>query len=79
MLTPSGCRFFPGAYDVVRQSKELLHAANADDIVLFGGGIIPEADRQALAEMGVAEVFTPGATMTDIVSGTRERGDRARG
>ena len=39
--------------------------------MLFGGGIIPEADRQALAEMGVAEVFTPGATMTDIVSWVR--------
>ena len=51
--------------------RELLHVANADDIVLFGGGIIPAADRQALAEMGVAEVFTPGATMTDIVSWVR--------
>jgi isobutyryl-CoA mutase small subunit len=51
--------------------RELLHAASADDIVLFGGGIIPAADRQALAEMGVAEVFTPGATMTDIVSWVR--------
>jgi methylmalonyl-CoA mutase, C-terminal domain len=51
--------------------RELLHAANADDIVLFGGGIIPEADRKALAEMGVAEVFTPGATMTDIVAWVR--------
>jgi methylmalonyl-CoA mutase C-terminal domain/subunit len=50
---------------------ELLKVANADDIVLFGGGIIPEADRQALAEMGVAEVFTPGATMSDIVSWVR--------
>jgi methylmalonyl-CoA mutase C-terminal domain/subunit len=51
--------------------RELLHAADADDIVLFGGGIIPEADRTALAEMGVAEVFTPGATMTDIVAWVR--------
>jgi methylmalonyl-CoA mutase C-terminal domain/subunit len=46
---------------------ELLRAANADDIVVFGGGIIPDADRQALAAMGVAEVFTPGATMREIV------------
>jgi isobutyryl-CoA mutase small subunit len=50
---------------------ELLRAANADDIVVFGGGIIPEADRQALADMGVAEVFTPGATMSEIVSWVR--------
>ena len=47
---------------------ELLKAANADDIVVFGGGIIPDADRQPLAEMGVAEVFTPGARMSEIVS-----------
>ncbi|HVD79729.1 MAG TPA: cobalamin B12-binding domain-containing protein, partial [Propionibacteriaceae bacterium] len=50
---------------------ELLKAANADDIVVFGGGIIPEADREALAEMGVVQVFTPGATMSDIVSWVR--------
>ena len=47
---------------------ELLKAADADDIVVFGGGIIPEADRALLAEMGVAHVFTPGSTMADIVS-----------
>ena len=50
---------------------ELLKAANADDIVVFGVGIIPEADREALAEMGVVQVFTPGATMSDIVSWVR--------
>jgi methylmalonyl-CoA mutase, C-terminal domain len=50
---------------------ELLRNADAEDIVVFGGGIIPEADRQALAEMGVAQIFTPGATMSDIVSWVR--------
>jgi methylmalonyl-CoA mutase C-terminal domain/subunit len=59
--------------------KELLQAADADDIVLFGGGIIPEADRQALAEMGVAQVFTPGATMREIVSWVRSNVGTARG
>jgi isobutyryl-CoA mutase small subunit len=49
----------------------LLKEAEADDIVVFGGGIIPEADREALAEMGVAKVFTPGATMSEIVSWVR--------
>jgi methylmalonyl-CoA mutase, C-terminal domain len=57
---------------------ELLKAANADDIVVFGGGIIPDADRQSLAEMGVAEVFTPGATMSEIVSWVRENVGAAR-
>jgi methylmalonyl-CoA mutase C-terminal domain/subunit len=52
---------------VIRFLKE----ADADDIVVFGGGIIPDADREALAGMGVAEVFTPGATMSEIVSWVR--------
>lgn len=47
---------------------QLLKEANADDIVVFGGGIIPDADREPLAEMGVVQVFTPGATMNEIVS-----------
>ena len=39
--------------------------------MVFGGGIIPEADRALLAEMGVAHVFTPGATMAEIVDWVR--------
>ncbi len=50
---------------------ELLRKAEAGDIVVFGGGIIPEADRTLLAEMGVAQVFTPGATMSEIVTWVR--------
>ena len=50
---------------------ELLRQADASDIVVFGGGIIPEADRALLAEMGVAQVFTPGATMSEIVTWVR--------
>lgn len=46
---------------------ELLRAEDADDIVVFGGGIIPEDDRKPLAELGVAHVFTPGATKAEIV------------
>ncbi len=37
-----------------------------DDVVLFGGGIIPEADIAVLKEAGVAGIFTPGAQMADI-------------
>ena len=58
---------------------ELLREADAGDIVVFGGGIIPDADRPALAEMGVAQVFTPGATMTGIVSWVRANVGAARG
>ena len=50
---------------------ELLRKADAGDIVVFGGGIIPEANRALLAEMGVAQVFTPGATMSEIVTWVR--------
>jgi methylmalonyl-CoA mutase C-terminal domain/subunit len=50
---------------------DLLAQADAADIVVFGGGIIPEADRAALAELGVAQVFTPGATMAEIVTWVR--------
>lgn len=50
---------------------ELLKQQDAQDIVVFGGGIIPEEDMPALREMGVATVFTPGATTTEIVDWVR--------
>lgn len=49
----------------------LLAVEDASDVVVFGGGIIPEADREALAQLGVTQVFTPGATMAEIVSWVR--------
>jgi methylmalonyl-CoA mutase, C-terminal domain len=49
----------------------LLRERDAADIVVFGGGIIPEADLPELAEMGVARVFTPGAPTQDIVDWVR--------
>jgi methylmalonyl-CoA mutase C-terminal domain/subunit len=39
---------------------ELLKAQGADDILVFGGGIIPDEDREELLRQGVAEVFVPG-------------------
>ncbi|MGA8977889.1 MAG: cobalamin B12-binding domain-containing protein [Pedococcus sp.] len=50
---------------------DLLAQRDAADIVVFGGGIIPEADIPELAKIGVAKVFTPGATTTEIVSWVR--------
>ena len=50
---------------------ELLKQEDARDIVVFGGGIIPPADRAELRALGVAEVFTPGTTMADIVTWVR--------
>jgi methylmalonyl-CoA mutase C-terminal domain/subunit len=51
---------------------ELLRERGASDITVFGGGIIPGADMPELEKMGVAKVFTPGATTTEIVSWVRE-------
>src|SRR5436190_8420160 len=50
----------------------LLKERGADDIVVFGGGIIPEADIPELEQIGVAKIFTPGATTQSIVEWVRE-------
>ncbi|MBF9067839.1 cobalamin B12-binding domain-containing protein [Streptacidiphilus fuscans] len=47
---------------------ELLRERDAADIVVFGGGIIPDADIPQLKELGVAEIFTPGTPTRDVVS-----------
>jgi methylmalonyl-CoA mutase, C-terminal domain len=54
-----------------RRVLELLNERSASDIVVFGGGIIPEADIAELKQMGVAEIFTPGAPTTEIVDWVR--------
>jgi methylmalonyl-CoA mutase C-terminal domain/subunit len=46
---------------------DLLRENSATEILVFGGGIIPEADRQSLLAMGVGEIFTPGAPTQGIV------------
>jgi methylmalonyl-CoA mutase, C-terminal domain len=51
---------------------ELLRERDATDIVVFGGGIVPAADMPELTEMGVARIFTPGATTGEIVAWVRE-------
>jgi methylmalonyl-CoA mutase C-terminal domain/subunit len=50
---------------------ELLKEQNAADITVFGGGIIPDADIAALAELGVARIFTPGTPTSEIVDWVR--------
>jgi methylmalonyl-CoA mutase C-terminal domain/subunit len=46
---------------------DLLKSKDATDIIVFGGGIIPEDDIPLLEEMGVAKIFTPGTTTHEIV------------
>jgi methylmalonyl-CoA mutase C-terminal domain/subunit len=52
---------------------ELLKEKGADDIAVFGGGIIPAEDITALKAMGVKEIFTPGTSTQDIVRFVRDR------
>jgi methylmalonyl-CoA mutase C-terminal domain/subunit len=52
---------------------ELLAERDASDILVFGGGIIPDEDIPLLEEIGVAKVFTPGATTTQITEWVAEQ------
>lgn len=52
---------------VVSQLKE----QDASDIVVFGGGIIPDEDIEPLRQLGVDQVFTPGASTTEVVEYAR--------
>ena len=45
---------------------EELRSRGLDDVIVFGGGIIPQPDIDLLKEQGVAELFTPGSTMASI-------------
>src|SRR3989442_4271841 len=47
---------------------ELLRERGASDVIVFGGGIIPREDIEALKAKGIAEIFTPGATTSAIVA-----------
>ncbi len=49
----------------------LLRERGADDVIVFGGGVIPDEDVEVLRAGGVAAVFTPGASMQDIVDWIR--------
>jgi methylmalonyl-CoA mutase C-terminal domain/subunit len=51
---------------------ELMGERGIDDVVVFGGGIIPDEDLPELQRLGVARIFTPGATTTEIVDWVRE-------
>ena len=52
---------------------ELLKENNIEDIVVMGGGVIPEEDIPELKNVGIAEVFTPGTDTRDIVKFIKEK------
>jgi methylmalonyl-CoA mutase C-terminal domain/subunit len=51
---------------------ELLRERGADDVVVFGGGIIPSADAAAITESRMAAIFTPGTPLSEIVAWVSE-------
>jgi methylmalonyl-CoA mutase C-terminal domain/subunit len=68
-----GLSVLSGAHmTLFRRTLELLKENDAEDVVLFGGGIIPDADIPELEAMGVAKVFTPGTAIEDIVAWVQE-------
>jgi methylmalonyl-CoA mutase, C-terminal domain len=67
-----GLSVLSGAHmTLFRRLLELLAQREAQDIVVFGGGIIPDADIPELERLGVAKIFTPGATTQSIVDWVR--------
>ena len=67
-----GVSILSGAHMVIfPKLLELLKAEGAGDIVLFGGGIIPDEDITQLNALGVRKLFTPGASTDEIVSWIR--------
>lgn len=63
-----GLSVLSGAHNYLfRRIVELLKAEGAEDIKVFGGGIIPDEDAAQLKKDGVSAVFTPGTPVQDIV------------
>ena len=68
-----GLSVLSGAHNYLfKRVLELLKEKGADDIAVFGGGIIPPEDVAALKQMGVKELFTPGTSTQDIIRFVRE-------
>ncbi len=60
ILSGAHMTLFPAILDVMKEK-------NASDIILFGGGIIPDDDKEELEKLGVSKVFTPGAPTTEAI------------
>ncbi|MCC6524658.1 MAG: cobalamin B12-binding domain-containing protein [Polyangiaceae bacterium] len=64
-----GLSIMSGAHNTLFPAViEALRAKGADDVVVFGGGIIPEDDRARLEAAGVKGIFTPGTPLSQIVA-----------
>ncbi len=68
-----GLSILSGAHNhLFAEVIKLLKDDNADDIVVFGGGIVPDDDMKELAKLGVKKIFTPGTLTDDIIDWIRE-------
>jgi len=67
-----GLSILSGAHNYLfPRIRELLNGQGMEDVILFGGGIVPEEDIPALKQKGVDAIFTPGATLDEIVAYVR--------
>jgi len=72
-----GLSILSGAHmTLVPRVVELLRAQDAGDVVVTVGGTIPAQDIPELKQLGVAEVFTPGAPTSDIITFVTQRAAR---
>ncbi len=68
-----GISILSGAHmTILPKIKTLMNEKGLDDVLLTGGGIIPEEDINKLKEMGVGELFTPGASTKNIAEYIKE-------
>jgi methylmalonyl-CoA mutase C-terminal domain/subunit len=64
-----GLSVLSGAHmELFREVRRLMRARGLDDVVLFGGGIIPPDDAAALRQEGVAAIFGPGSSLAEIIA-----------
>ena len=68
-----GLSIMSGAHNTLFPAViDALRAKGANDVIVFGGGIIPETDHERLKGAGVNGVFTPGTTLESIISWVKE-------
>jgi len=74
-----GLSVLSGAHmTLIPRVRELLDEAGAGHVLVTGGGIIPQADVDALAARGVGRLFGPGTPLADLVSYVRDEVGRRR-
>lgn len=75
-----GLSILSGAHNtLLPEIVRLLKEADADDIFVFSGGIIPATDIDSLKAAGVREIFTPGTSTTDVIAYVRQACDEKFG